>query len=210
MSGIEFSHNFDMDKDKITKNINKDITDKNNTENLEKDDNLEKKWKKINYEKKNKKIASIKEKAEKVHELDQLEAELILKLSLDKNDKIINIIENKKEFEFIHKEMWALLMIGGNDINEKEVKEIKKKWPKNFRDHLVLSYDKNPQKFKDLFNILDWVNRNWLQNFFNKDTIKFEDRIKRIKENLEKEFVNTEHIPDSEKKFLDNIKKYYK
>jgi len=165
---------------------------------------------KTNYLKRNQKIQEIKEKAEKVHELDKVEAELVLNLSLESPENIIDIIQNKKEFETMYKEMGALLIDWGEHINKEEIEKIQKKEPKKLRDYLVLSFNDNPTKFKNLYLILDGINRNWLQNFFNEKEVQFKNKIISLEQKLQEEFSSVQHIPDSEQKLLNIIKEYYK
>ena len=87
---------------------------------------------KINYLKRSQKVQEIKEKAEKVHELDKVEAELVLNLSLESPENIIDIIQNKKEFETMYKEMGALLIDWGEHVNKEEIEKIQKKRTKKF------------------------------------------------------------------------------
>ena len=147
-------------------------------------------------------------KHEKMHELEQIEAYLSLKWQTENSDKFIDIIENKKEFEKIYKISWEIL--ANPEGYKQDIERIKKDWPKSLKDHLLLIYDKNPSKFEDMYTILDWINRNWLQNFFSKWNVKFSKQVKEITlKKLEQQYANVSHIPDSEKKFLNAIKKIY-
>lgn len=202
-----------------------------NTLTIEDKENLLQKWKK-----QAEKIKEIRTKADNHHKKESIQADnwLNIKLNSENNEKLdpiesklvsnlqsnpknfINIIKNEKEFEVMYDKIGAILMDNGEHITKKEIEKIKKDWPKNLRDNLVLLYWKDPKKFKDVNTILDGVNRNWLQNFFDKKTISFKDRINFLikklkikKTNLIKKFPSFNHTPESEQEFLDAVKDYY-
>jgi len=145
---------------------------------------------------------------EKKEEQNKTEIKLEMKIKSENPINIIDIIENKKEFILMYQELWDVLM-NSIYITKEKISKIQKNWPKNLKEQLILSFAKNPEKFKGLDTILDGINRNWLQNIFIKEKINFTKIIQNLKIKSEKKFKNTEHIPDDEKKFLNAIKKYY-
>ena len=174
------------------------------TKSLENPENAHKEW-----EKQAKKYKYLVNEHKNLEQNKWSEAYLEMELKLGEKTNFVDIIENEKEFEIMYSYMWDILKANWTDISQEEINVIRENWPKNLQQELLLLYWENPKKFKDMYTILDSVNRNWLMNFFSKETISFENKIKDLKDKLNKEFSHVKHIPDTERKFLDTVKKYY-